>query len=247
MSSRRTRPSTMATSSVATSTWASTCGSDGDGRARGGVPGSPSSPASGSHCMGTFAWSVRILSAFACLAAAACLPAYAGADAVRLEREISIDGRPLHYVAEAGRLPLLHAVDGAPRAWIFHTGYRSPAGWGARPITFLWNGGPVSNSVLLHFDGFGPRLVRDGALVDNPHTLLTHSDLVFMDPVGTGYSRAAAGHADDFASTRGDFIAATQFVRSFLIAHGALDAPVYLAGESYGVWRAAAAAGQLAE
>lgn len=199
---------------------------------------------------------VRITFACACLGAAVCGQVHAtgsdavraaGPDAVRVEREISLDGGPLHYVAEADRLPLLHAVTGEPRAWIFHTGYRSPQGWGARPITFLWNGGPVSNSVLLHFDGFGPRLVRDGRLVDNPHTLLTHSDLVFMDPVGTGYSRAAAGHADDFAGTRGDFTAATQFVRSFLIRHGALDAPVYLAGESYGVWRAAAAAGQLAE
>lgn len=198
--------------------------------------------------MDVIARSVRITFACACLAAATCSPVHAtGPEPVRVEREISVDGRPLHYVAEADRLPLLHAVTGEARAWIFHTGYRSAAGWGARPITFLWNGGPVSNSVLLHFDGFGPRLVRDGALVDNPHTLLTHSDLVFMDPVGTGYSRAAPGHADDFAGTLGDFAAATQFVRSFLIRHGALDAPVYLAGESYGVWRAAAAAGELAE
>lgn len=198
--------------------------------------------------MGVFARSLRVLAACACLAAASSAGAQVPqADAVGTEREIRIGGQPLQYVAEADRLPLLHAVSGESRAWIFHTGYRSAAGWGARPITFLWNGGPVSNSVLLHFDGFGPRLVRDGALVDNPHTLLTHSDLVFMDPVGTGYSRAAAGHADDFAGTRGDFIAATQFVRSFLIKHGATRAPVYLAGESYGVWRAAAAAGQLAE
>lgn len=198
--------------------------------------------------MGVSARSIRILLACACLVAGAWAPVHAGgAVAVQVERETSVDGQPLHYVAEAGRLPLLHAVTGEPRAWIFHTGYRSIDGWGARPITFFWNGGPVSNSVLLHFDGFGPRLAREETLADNPHTLLTHSDLVFMDPVGTGYSRAVPGHADDFSGTRGDFIAATQFVRSFLIRHGATEAPVYLAGESYGVWRAAAAAGQLTE
>ena len=190
----------------------------------------------------------RIALAVALASAAVLAHASEHTPASSVERDIRIGSKVLRYVAETDRLPLVHAADDSVRARIFHAAYRSPAGWGQRPITFLWNGGPVSNSALLHFDAFGPRRIVDGTVQDNPHTLLTDSDLVFMDPVGTGYSRAGAPeYQEEFAGTLGDFTAATAFVRDFLITHGATQVPVYLAGESYGVWRAAAVAGMLAE
>jgi carboxypeptidase C (cathepsin A) len=167
--------------------------------------------------------------------------------AVRTRHEIHIADKPLAYTAEAGRIALYDGA-GAIIGHVFFTAYRAASGKTPRPVTFLWNGGPGANSEALHFEAFGPRRLTGHALQDNDATLLATSDLVFVDPVGTGFSRAAsAASASGFYSTLGDFAAMTQFVRDWLATHHTSKAPVYLIGESFGVWRAAAVAQELEE
>lgn len=155
------------------------------------------------------------------------------------EHRISVAGRPLAYVAEAGRLPIRDAETGEPRGFMFYTAYRVPSKT-PRPLTFVWNGGPGAPSTLLHFEVAGPKRLEGGRLADNADTWLTHTDLVFVDPIGTGYSRPAkAEYADEFYGTVGDVASVTEFVRAWRRLHGADEAPTYLAGESWGAGRAA--------
>ena len=116
-----------------------------------------------------------------------------------------------------------------------------------RPLTFLWNGGPGSSSSLVHLLGFGPRRVRTGASpVDNQGTWLDFTDLVFVDPIGTGYSRPTkAEYGPEFYQTQGDAESVAEFIRVFRNRFEAWDSPVFLAGESYGVTRAAGVAAAL--
>ncbi len=109
-----------------------------------------------------------------------------------------------------------------------------------RPVTFLWNGGPGSSSSLVHLLGFGPkRIDRDGELRPNEGTWLETSDLVFVDPIGTRYSRPTkAEYAAEFYQDRGDAESVAEFIRVYLTRANAWDAPVFLAGESFGVLRA---------
>jgi len=121
-----------------------------------------------------------------------------------------------------------------------------------RPVTFLWNGGPGSGSLWLHMGAFGPKRVvipsdakDDGAppypIVDNPEALLDVTDLVFIDPVGTGFSRAL-GKTDpkDYWGITKDARSMAQFIRLWLNEHGRWNAPKYIGGESYGTTRSAA-------
>lgn len=160
---------------------------------------------------------------------------------------IRLDGRELRYTAEAGRIVLADSARGVPRGSIFYVAYRMVVTRGApRPLTFVWNGGPGSNALRLHLEGLGPRRLEGQGLVDNEATLLDVTDLVFMDPVGTGFSRAATAEDEPrFYSTTGDFEATAEFVSAWRAQHHATRAPLYLAGESWGTWRAAAAAEQL--
>ena len=106
--------------------------------------------------------------------------------------EIRGGGR-LRYEARAGRLPIRHDETGEVRGRVFFTAYVVPSTDGrSRPVTFFWNGGPTVSSLLLHTEMFGPRRLEGDAFVDNVETLLTVSDLVFYDPVGTGFSRPEA-------------------------------------------------------
>lgn len=193
----------------------------------------------------------------AVLAAAALLVASAGAapatgddeGPVSTTHEIRLESGPLRYTAEAGRLALLGQGDsarGVPRGFIFYVAYRVSAKRTARPVTFVWNGGPGANSLRLHLEGLGPRRVAGSRLVDNDATLLGVTDLVFVDPIGTGFSRAATP-ADEarFYGTLGDFAATAEFVSRWRAQHSAPGTPVYLAGESFGSWRAAAVAERL--
>src|SRR5690348_1831492 len=124
-----------------------------------------------------------------------------------------------------------------------------PAGH-PRPVTFSYNGGPGSDSVYVHLGGFGPRRVElnaDGSnpappyrLVDNADTWLDASDLVFVDAVGTGYSRATSReNLMKAATAQGDMDCFAQFVRLWLYQNDRLNAPLILAGESYGTFRSA--------
>ncbi|MFN3514823.1 MAG: S10 family serine carboxypeptidase-like protein [Phenylobacterium sp.] len=154
--------------------------------------------------------------------------------------EIRLAGRTLGYEAEAGRIAIRDVATGEPRGFMFYTAYRVPSPGRPRPVTFVWNGGPGAASTLLHFEVAGPKRVEDGRLVDNADTWLTHSDLVFVDPIGTGFSRPARReYAEEFYGTLGDVASVTEFVRAWRILHGAQDAPTFLAGESWGAGRAA--------
>jgi len=119
-----------------------------------------------------------------------------------------------------------------------------------RPVTFSFNGGPGSSSVWLHLGILGPQRVACDemgnappppyALVDNEHTLLTDSDLVFIDPVGTGHSRMAAGEkANEFHEYQRDLDSVGEFIRLYLTRYGRWGSPKFLIGESYGTTRAA--------
>jgi hypothetical protein len=138
--------------------------------------------------------------------------------------QVQVAGHPLAYTAEAGRVPIRDVQTGEP---LGHVAYRAPAAPGkVRPITFIWNGGPGMPAASLHFEGAGPRRVEGDRLLDNPDTWLTDSDLVFMDPVATGFSRAVSSEAEKaFTSWIGDVAATTEFVRSWVLLHGAEDAP----------------------
>ncbi|MBL8802925.1 MAG: peptidase S10 [Planctomycetes bacterium] len=149
---------------------------------------------------------------------------------------------------------------GKAKAELFYVAYvldgvSDPA---QRPITFAFNGGPGSSSVWLHLGAFGPRRVRMAAegwappppyeLIDNAHSLLDVTDLVFIDPVTTGYSRAAEGEsAAQFHGVTPDVEWVAEFIRLYTTRELRWPSPKFLAGESYGTTRAAALAGHLQE
>ncbi|SOB79760.1 Carboxypeptidase C (cathepsin A) [Sphingomonas guangdongensis] len=165
-------------------------------------------------------------------------------------------GQTIRYTATAGET-YLKADDGTPRAAIFSVAYVKEGADPRRPVTFLFNGGPGSGSVWLHMGAFGPKRVAipsdardDGGppypILDNPDSLLDVTDLVFIDPVGTGYSHAL-GKTDpkDYWGVTADARSVAQFIRLWLNANGRWNAPKYLGGESYGTTRSAAVLNQL--
>jgi len=174
---------------------------------------------------------------------------------VTTRHRIAVGARTIAYTARAGLLPIRLNETGELRGYVFFVAYsvdRAPR-QPLRPLTFAWNGGPGSNALLLHLSALGPRrLTNDGeagshtgpiGLEDNEATWLGTTDLVFMDPIGTGFSRPARPeYADDFYGVLGDIAATVEFIRTYRARFDAWDAPVYFAGESYGVWRAAGAA-----
>lgn len=168
------------------------------------------------------------------------------------KRTVTIGGERVAYTATAGTL-FLKNDKGEPRASIFYMAYTRDGAKsaGARPVTFTFNGGPGSSSVWLHLGTFGPRRVAfaDAELpapapygfVDNASSLLDVTDLVFIDPVGTGYSRAL-GEAknEDFWGVKEDVQAVGDFIRLWTTRNDRWQSPKFLAGESYGTTRAAA-------
>lgn len=163
------------------------------------------------------------------------------------QHAIKLGDRTLAYSAEAGRVPIRDVATGDPLAHLFYVAYRAPAPRGKiRPITFVWNGGPGRPAASLHFEGAGPKRIQDGAMVDNADTWLTDSDLVFVDPVATGFSRPVSAEAQKaFTSWIGDVAAMTEFVRAWVLLHGAEEAPLVIAGQSYGSGRAGSVAYRL--
>ena len=127
-----------------------------------------------------------------------------------------------------------------------------------RPVTFSFNGGPGSSSVWLHLGILGPQRVATDemgnappppyTLTENEHTLLTDSDLVFIDPVGTGHSRMVEGEkVTEFHEYQRDLDAVGEFIRLYLVRYGRWGSPKYLIGESYGTTRAAGLSQHLQE
>jgi carboxypeptidase C (cathepsin A) len=171
--------------------------------------------------------------------------------------EIRTGGRTLRYTVTTGMMPLKNQA-GETEARIFYMAYTADgAGRAAqRPLMFSFNGGPGSSSVWLHLGALGPRRVRmldDGGLppppyqlVDNEHTWLDQTDLVFIDPVGTGYSRAARPElAAKYFGLRGDIESVGEFIRLYLTRYERWSSPLFLVGESYGTTRAAGLSGYL--
>lgn len=185
---------------------------------------------------------------------------------VTTSHEVDAGGRTLRYTAVTGRIVLRKETitDGAfdghkAKAEVFVTSYTlddaDPAG---RPVTFAFNGGPGSSSVWLHMGLLGPRRVLAGdvgdrtpppyGIVDNAETLLAQSDLVFIDPVSTGYSRAAKGEKPaDYHGFTGDLESVAEVIRLWTSRNDRWMSPKFLAGESYGTLRAAGLAGMLQE
>jgi carboxypeptidase C (cathepsin A) len=173
--------------------------------------------------------------------------------------EIRVGGRVLKYTVTTGMMPIRNDR-GEDEADIFYMAYTldRPAGAppAARPLMFSFNGGPGSSSVWLHLGALGPRRVRmlpDGGLppppyelIDNEHTWLDLTDLVFVDPVGTGYSRPEKPEIGrKFWSVRGDIESVGEFIRLYLTRNERWASPLFVVGESYGTTRAAGLAGHL--
>lgn len=179
-----------------------------------------------------------------CLKLAAATPAQE--PIVTTQHQITVAGRVLKYAAHAGRLPIIENETGEVHGQMFFTAYTLDAAPTSttRPVTFLWNGGPGSSSSLVHLLGFGPRrLQADGTATDNPGTWLDQSDLVFIDPIGTGYSRPTrAEYGAEFYQTRGDAESVAEFIRVYRNRYQTWEAPLFLVGESFGVIRAAGVA-----
>jgi carboxypeptidase C (cathepsin A) len=164
---------------------------------------------------------------------------------VESTHRIAIGGRTIAYRAVFREYPL--SADGRPQATISATGYmradgpRDPA----RPIVFFFNGGPGASSSPLHFSAFGPRLRpaergATGPFTDNPDSPLDVADLVFVDPVGTGFSRVLpGGDGARWWAPHGDAAAMMTLIRDWLRDQGRAGAPVFIAGESYGGFRLA--------
>lgn len=185
---------------------------------------------------------------FACILLVAPAIAAAGGDIAPLvsgderivvrSHQIATPAGVLKYESRAGRLPIRNDETGEIRGYIFFVAYTAKPRTPGRPLTFLWNGGPTANSLLVHTELFGPRRLDHDRLVDNAQTLLTMSDLVFMDPIGTGFSRpAATDYEKEFLSTLGDFAATAEFIRAYQERFRAQRQPLFLGGESYGTWR----------
>jgi hypothetical protein len=162
------------------------------------------------------------------------------------QHSVRIDGQELPYTAEVGRVAIRDVETGEPHGYMFYTAYRAAkqqGGHSERPVMFVWDGGPGAPSAWLHFDIAGPTLLQGTQLVDNPDTWLAATDLVLVDPIGTGFSRpTSTAYEHEFYGTLGDVASVTEFVRCWLILHDAVGAPVFLAGESWGAGRAASVA-----
>jgi carboxypeptidase C (cathepsin A) len=172
--------------------------------------------------------------------------------------QITVDGKLLKYTATTGRLPIKRE-DGKIEAEMFFVAYTLEGQQAnQRPLTFAFNGGPGSASIWLHMGALGPKRVvlqPDGFMpaapyrvADNPYTLLDKSDLVLVDAIGTGFSRAAdAELMKKFWGVKGDIEAFSEFIRLYLTRYERWTSPLFLLGESYGTTRAAGISGYLAE
>jgi carboxypeptidase C (cathepsin A) len=186
-----------------------------------------------------------------------------------------IGGREIHYTATAGTIVLKEESEGEekkvegekPKATIFFVAYTRDPDEGVdeaehrrqRPVTFSFNGGPGSSSVWLHLGLLGPRRVRlvddderplppPYRLLDNAYSLLDETDLVFIDPVSTGFSRAAEGEkAARFHDFNKDIESVGNFIRLYATRYKRWTSPKFLIGESYGTTRAAGLSGYLQE
>ena len=168
---------------------------------------------------------------------------------------VEVGGRAIDYSASAGTL-LIRDDDGKPQASVFYVAYTADSGRNSsatRPVTFLYNGGPGSASLWLHMGSFGPvRVVTTSPeatppapykLVANGDSLLDKTDLVFIDAVGTGFSKPVGkAQGKDFWGTDQDAASFSKFIARYITVNQRWNSPKFLIGESYGTTRSAALA-----
>ena len=172
---------------------------------------------------------------------------------------VVVGGQEIAYTAKAGTL-ILKDDEGTPKASVFYVAYtkNDVEDVSQRPITFSFNGGPGSSSVWLHLGVLGPQRVEMDSegrplpppckLVNNEYSLLDVTDLVFIDPVSTGYSRPAPGEeAKQFHGVEQDIASVGEFIRLFTTRSQRWHSPKFLIGESYGTTRAAGLSSYLQE
>jgi carboxypeptidase C (cathepsin A) len=188
----------------------------------------------------------------------------------KTSHSIELDGEKLDFTARADWLIL--RTEEKPKAEMFYVSYvRDDVDSGTRPVTFVFNGGPGASSAYLHVGALGPKRVQfnaDGTppgpptrLVDNQESWLAFTDLVFIDPVGTGFSRTVSqektgdkkegdsqqGENKEFYQLKRDLESLGEFIRKYLSKNKRWDSPVFIAGESYGGFRVGKLARMLQE
>jgi carboxypeptidase C (cathepsin A) len=176
---------------------------------------------------------------------------------IQRQHELMIGDTMLVYFTTTGMLPLKNAA-GETEAQIFFTAYtlNTLEGDPRRPLMIIFNGGPGAASIYLHMGAFSPKRARlrdNGTippppyqLVENEYTLLAETDMLYIDPVGTGYSRAAKEELHkNYWSVKGDIESLAEFIRLYLNRYGRMTSPLFLCGESYGTFRAAGLADHL--
>ena len=171
------------------------------------------------------------------------------------EHQGRFNGQLIRYTATAGET-YVRDENGNPKASIFTFAYtkKNLSGSEVRPVTFLWNGGPGSASVWLHMGTYGPKRVSVPSdanypgpppyqFLDSNETILDVTDLVFVDPVGTGFSKALGDHDNkEFWGLNEDAQIIAEFIQTWITENGRWNSPRFLLGESYGTTRAAAVA-----
>ena len=166
-----------------------------------------------------------------------------------IEQSINLDGHALRYKATVGHIDV-HDDKGKTIGQVVYTAYTVPSRDYVRPVTFALNGGPGSSSVYLNLGAIGPKRVAFGVegdtpsdpavLRDNPNSWLGFTDLVFIDPIGTGFSRSledADATKKDFYDSKTDIEYLSRVIYDWLVANGRLTSRKYLVGESYGGFR----------
>jgi carboxypeptidase C (cathepsin A) len=165
-----------------------------------------------------------------------------------VDQTIQLEGKPLHYTVTVGALPV-RDKDGKVAGEVVVTAYTVPGK--DRPVTFALNGGPGASSVFLNFGAIGPLHLQGAGnegdspsdpteLVDNPGTWLDFTDLIFIDPIGTGFSRSKVSEDETkklFYSTEPDIEYLSRVIYDWLVKNNRMQARKYLVGESYGGFR----------
>jgi carboxypeptidase C (cathepsin A) len=182
------------------------------------------------------------------------------AQPISTQHQIALHGETIQYTARVGFIPIHQATTGATQGHLFYVYYskNNVTDKSKRPVWFLFNGGPGAATVWLHMGAFGPKMVKLGpeglappppySYVDNPNCLLDTGDLVFIDAMGTGFSRPdKPTDGPFFGGVDNDLAAFAEFIRSFLNEYDLWGSPLFVGGESYGTTRAAGLAGFLTD
>jgi len=184
-------------------------------------------------------------------------PAFVEEEPVVTKHSATIGGEEVRYEVTAGRIPLKNELEEI-EAQVFFMAYRRTDVDGPRPLLFTFNGGPGSPSVWLHLGMLGPKRIpmEPGVqlppppyrLVENENSWLDVADIVFIDPVGTGYSRSHTKEiGEKYWGLQGDIESVAEFIRLYLTRYDRWGSPLYLVGESYGTMRSAGIAGHLVD